>query len=43
MTIRSLITAFGDLKRTILLGLCKQNEIEFAAPWAPRRSRCSGL
>jgi hypothetical protein len=43
MTIRQLISAYRDLKQTILLGLCKLNEIQFAAPWAPRRSRCSGL
>jgi len=43
MTIRTLVNAFRDLRQTILLGLCKMNEIQFAAPWAPRRSRCSGL
>ena len=43
MTIRSLINAFRDVKQTILLGLCKLNEIQFDAPWAPRRNRCSGL
>jgi hypothetical protein len=40
MTIRSLITAFRNVRQTILLGLCKLNEIQFAAPWAPRRNRC---
>jgi hypothetical protein len=25
---------------TIRIGLCKMNEIQFNAPWAPRRSRC---
>jgi len=43
MTIRHLIAAFRDVKQTILVGLCKLNEIQFDAPWAPRRSRCSGL
>jgi hypothetical protein len=22
------------------LGMCRLNEIQFSAPWAPRRSRC---
>jgi hypothetical protein len=40
------MTIIHALKRataTILLGLCKLNEIQFDAPWAPRRGRCSGL
>ena len=43
MTIPNLINAFRDVRRTITLGLCKLNEIQFEAPWAPRRNRCSGL
>ena len=43
MTIRHLIAAFRDLRQTILLALCKLNEIQFDAPWRPRRGRCSGL
>jgi hypothetical protein len=43
MTVRNLISAFRDLAETIRLGLCKLNEIQFSAPWAPRRNRCSGL
>jgi hypothetical protein len=36
-------TSAGALRRlveTIRLALCKQNEIEFAAPWNPRRPTC---
>jgi len=43
MTIRSIIRAVRNVTETIRIGLCKLNEIQFDAPWAPRRSRCSGL
>ena len=43
MTIRNIITALGRAGESILFALCKLNEIQFDAPWAPRRSRCSGL
>ena len=43
MTIGNIIRALRRAKDTILFALCKLNEIQFAAPWAPRRSRCSGL
>jgi hypothetical protein len=43
MTISKIIDAIRQAERAILLGLCKQNEIQFSAPWAPRRNRCSGL
>jgi hypothetical protein len=43
MTIRHLIAAFRDARQTILFALCKLNEIQFNAPWQPRRGRCSGL
>ena len=29
--------------QALLLALCKLNEIQFDAPWAPRRNGCSGL
>ncbi|MFL6845176.1 MAG: hypothetical protein ACJ8ER_09880 [Allosphingosinicella sp.] len=35
--------AFAALARfaeTLRVSLCKQNEIEFAAPWNPRRPAC---
>ena len=34
---------FATLRRfaeTIRIGLCKQNEIDFNAPWNPHRSPC---
>lgn len=43
MTIRNIIRAVRNVTETIRIGLCKLNEIQFDAPWAPRRSRCSGL
>ncbi|HEV2817775.1 MAG TPA: hypothetical protein VGW40_11230 [Allosphingosinicella sp.] len=42
MTFRNLVSAFRDAKQAILFALCKLNEVQFSAPWAPRRSRCSG-
>jgi len=32
--------AFRRLAETIRVALCKQNEIEFSAPWNPRRPHC---
>ena len=43
MTIRAIIRKLRDAKDAALFALCKLHEIQFAAPWAPRRSRCSGL
>ena len=43
MTIRKLIQALRRAESSALFALCKLNEIQFAAPWAPRRSRCPGL
>ena len=43
MAIRRIIGAIRRAEGAILFALCKLNEIQFAAPWAPRRSRCSGL
>jgi hypothetical protein len=43
MTIRNIIQTLRNAKEAALFALCKLNEIQFAAPWAPRRSRCSGL
>ena len=38
-----MIDAFKRLAAVIRLSLCKLNEIQFDAPWAPRRGGCSGL
>jgi hypothetical protein len=43
MIIRTIVRAVRNLTETIRLGLCRLNEMQFEAPWAPRRSRCSGL
>ena len=35
---------FASLRRLaaeIRFALCKLNEMQFSAPWAPRRSRCN--
>ncbi len=37
-------TIFRTLRRLAAdfrLGMCRLNEIQFSAPWAPRRSRCN--
>jgi hypothetical protein len=36
----NLLAALHRLGETIRVALRKQNEIEFSAPWNPRRSRC---
>jgi hypothetical protein len=33
-------SAFRTLLRTIALALCRLNQIQFDAPWNPRRRRC---
>jgi hypothetical protein len=43
MTIRTIIGAVRRAGTSLLFALCKLNEIQFSAPWEPRRSRCSGL
>jgi hypothetical protein len=40
MTFHSFAAALHRLGETIRVALCKQNEIEFAAPWNPRRPTC---
>ena len=40
MRIRNLLRALRALRESIALALCKQNEIQFSAPWNPRRPRC---
>jgi|GEM_PF-4832662 len=37
---RRFFAAFARLAETVRVGLCKQNEFEFSAPWNPRRSPC---
>ena len=39
---RNLIATFRQLGETLLFSLCKLNEIQFSAPWAPARPRCGG-
>jgi hypothetical protein len=40
MTFQTFGSALRRLGETIRIALCKQNEIEFAAPWNPRRRVC---
>ena len=35
-----LLARLHRLVETIRVGLCKQNEFEFSAPWNRRRGRC---
>jgi len=35
-----LFDALHRVAETIRIGLCKQNEFEFSAPWNPRSPRC---
>jgi len=37
---RGFLAALARLAETIRIALCKQNEIQFEAPWNPRRSPC---
>ena len=39
---RSFIAALRQFGETLLFSLCKLNEIQFSAPWAPTRGRCGG-
>ena len=34
------ISNLRRLGQTISFALCRLNEIQFSAPWAPRRPRC---
>jgi hypothetical protein len=36
----NLLARLHRLGETIRVALCKQNEIQFSAPWNPRRPRC---
>lgn len=38
---RRFFKSLGRLAATIRVSLCRLNEIQFSAPWAPRRSRCN--
>ena len=38
---RSLFNSLGRLTATIRVSLCRLNEIQFSAPWAPRRRHCN--
>jgi hypothetical protein len=37
---RNVFSALRALGETIGFALCKLSEIQFAAPWNPRRRRC---
>jgi hypothetical protein len=38
---RTFFHRLRQLAETIRIGLCRQNELDFSAPWAPRRQRCN--
>ena len=38
---RKLFNSIRRLAADFRLGMCRLNEIQFSAPWAPRRSRCN--
>ena len=35
-----LLARFSQALEEIRVGLCRLNELQFSAPWRPRRSRC---
>ena len=37
---RGFFEKLRHLAADIRLAMCKLNELQFSAPWAPRRSRC---
>ena len=37
---KTLLDTFRRLAADFHLAMCLMNEIQFSAPWAPRRSRC---
>jgi hypothetical protein len=37
---RGVLAALARLTETIRVALCRQNEMQFEAPWNPRRSPC---
>ena len=37
---RTLIATFRAFGESLLFSLCKLNEIQFSAPWAPAKARC---
>ena len=38
---KRILQTLHQLAADFRLGMCKLNEIQFSAPWAPRRSRCN--
>ena len=38
---RNFLSSLRRLAANFNLAMCKLNEIQFSAPWAPRRSRCN--
>jgi hypothetical protein len=39
--VQNLINRIRRLAADFRLAMCKLNEIQFDAPWAPRQSRCN--
>jgi hypothetical protein len=37
---RNFFHSLHRLAADLQLAMCKLNEVQFSAPWAPRRSRC---
>jgi hypothetical protein len=37
---QNVFKSLRQLGETISFALCRLNEIQFSAPWAPQRSRC---
>ena len=37
---KTLLNTFRRLAADFRLAMCRLTEIQFSAPWAPRRSRC---
>lgn len=38
---KTIFQTLRHLAADFRLAMCKMNEIQFSAPWAPRRSRCN--
>ena len=38
---RSFFASLRHLAAEIRLAMCKLNEMQFSAPWAPQRTRCN--
>jgi len=43
MTLRTIAAALHRASAALQLSMCKLNEIQFSAPWNPKRTPCNGL